>query len=373
MTPRERILAVLDGRMPDRIPWIPRLKIWFEANRRAGTLPNRYRGCTLREVERDVFGGTAARDGAIFRTGLEGVEVRVHRPDPMETITEYVTPVGTLSERRRGTRELRAQGIADAQIEFLLKRRADYAVAQYLVEHTVYKPVFEEFELYDCQVGDEGYPLVHCGDCPFHHWMQGLAGYNQAFYHLNDFFAEVERLLAVMTDRLRESLWPCMIESPARLLVHGHHLSSQMTPPPLFAQYILPYYQELAPQLRSRGKVLALHADNDTRLILRQLEQAGFGMAECFATSPMVATTLAEARQAWGDRVIIFGGLPSVIFEPPYTSEQFEQFLHELFRTIAPGNAFILGISDNAMPGSDIERVRRVTQIVGQRGTCPIT
>jgi hypothetical protein len=214
--------------------------------------------------------------------------------------------------------------------------------------------------------------MVHCGDCPFHHWMQGLAGYEQAFYHLNDFPEVVERLLTVYTDCLKATVWQLMLDSPARLLVHGHHLSSHMTPPPLFTRFILPYYQELSPQLRARGKTLALHADGDTSKILSLIEQAGFGMVECLATAPMVATMLAEARSAWSDRMIIWGGIPSNLLEPPYTDAQFEQYIDELFRTIAPGNAFILGIADNAMPDSDLQRIRRVARIVEQRGRYPV-
>lgn len=372
MTTRERILAILDGRPPDRIPWIPRLGIWYEANRLAGTLPPQYRDLGLREVERDVFGGTAARDGVIYRTELRNVEIRRRPLGEMETLTEYVTPVGTVATRLRSTRRLRSQGIQDAEVEFMLKDRRDYPVVEHLIEHTDFRPVFEEYQQYERQIGDDGYPMVNCGDCPFHHWMRALVGYNQAYYHLNDYPAEVERLLAVLTDHFRERLWKPMLDSPARLLMHGHHLSSQMTPPPLFERYILPYYRELAPRLRCGGKVLALHGDNDTRLILSQIERAGFGMVECFATHPMVPTTMAEARAAWGDRVIIFGGVPSVILEEPFTDEQFEQYMDDLFRTVAPGKALILGIADNAMPGSQIERIRRVTQIVDQRGTYPI-
>ncbi len=86
----------------------------------------------------------------------------------------------------------------------------------------------------------------------------------------------------------------------------------------------------------------------------------------------LTSLTLAEARDAWGDRVIIWGGVPSVILEEPYTDEQFEQFIDELFGTIAPGRAFILGIADNAMPGSQIQRIQRITEMVEQRGTIPI-
>ena len=372
MTNRERILAIMEGRPPDRIPWIPRLEIWYEANRRAGTLPAEYQGSTLREVERDVFGGTAARDGFIYRTEIRDVEIRRHRLGEMETLTEYVTPVGTVTTRLRSTQRLRSQGIQDAEVEFMLKDRRDYPVVEYIIEHTHYIPAFQQYEQYEREVGEDGYPMVNCGDCPFHHWMRCLAGYNRAYYHLNDYAAEVERLLEVLTDHFRERLWGPMLDSPARLLMHGHHLSSQMTPPPMFERYILPYYEELSPLLRSRGKVLALHGDNDTRMILSHIERAGFRMVECFATHPMVPTTMAEARAAWGDRVIVFGGVPSVILEEPFTEEQFEHFMDDLLPTVAPGKAFVMGIADNAMPGSKIERIRRITQIVQQRGTYPL-
>jgi uroporphyrinogen-III decarboxylase len=372
MTNRERILAIMEGRAPDRIPWIPRLAIWYEANRRQSTLPAEYHGLALREVERRVFGGTAARDGAIWRTEIRGVEVRRRELPGMEVLTEYVTPVGTVTSRLRGTGRLRCQGIQDAEVEFVLKRREDYPVVEYLIEHTDYVPTFEAYQRYEQEIGEDGYPMVNCGDCPMHHWMRALAGYNRCFFHLNDYANEVERLLRVLADRFEETVWRCMIDSPARLLMHGHHLSSHMTPPPIFERYILPYYQELAPRLRSAGKTLALHADNDTRLILGHIQRAGFAMAECFATSPMVPTTLADARAAWGDRVIIWGGVPSVILEEPYTEEQFEHHMDELFRAIAPGKAFILGIADNAMPGSKIDRIRRITRIVEERGAYPV-
>jgi len=250
MTNRERILAIMEGRVPDRIPWIPRLQIWYEANRRTHTLPERYCRLSLRDVERNVFAGTAARDAIIYRTEIRDAEVRRRRLTDMETLIEYVTPVGTVTSRLRGSAQLRRQGIQDLEVEFVLKRREDYPVVEYLIEHTCFTPAFDEYERY---------------------------------------------------------------------------------------------------------------------------ERAGFGMVECFATHPMVETTLAEARAVWGDRVIIWGGVPSVILEEPYSDEQFEQYMDDLFRTIAPGNAFILGVADNVMPGSKIERIERITRMVQRRGAYPIS
>ena len=372
MTNRARLLAIMEGRPPDRIPWLPRLKIWYDGNRKSGTLPPEYRDSTLRQVEQDVFGGTAARDAVIWHTEIDEVEVRSHKVSEMETVTEYVTPVGTVSTRLRGTERLRQNAIQDAEVEFMLKGPEDYPVVEYIVEQTRYTPAYEEYERYEKQTGDDGYPMVNCGDCPFHHWMRALVGYDQAFFHLNDYPNQVERLVRLLEDRYKAAVWRHMLDSPARLLMHGHHLSSQMTPPLLFDKYIAPYIRELTTAARAADKVIAMHGDNDTRHILSNIEEAGFGMVECFVTQPMVDTTLSEARDAWRDRVIIWGGVPSSILEDPYTDEQFERFMDDLFRAIAPGDAFILGIADNAMPGSKIERIKRITQLVQERGRYPI-
>jgi len=372
LTNRERILAIMAGRPPDRIPWIPRLLLWYNAHKKSGTLPQRYRNWSLRDIERDLGLGDAARDGIVFRAEMNGVEIDQRQIDDLHLRTEYRTPVGTVSTLFQGSDLLRKQAIQDLEVEFMLKGPSDYAVVEYIVENTDIVPTYEAYERYEAQVGDDGYPLVNCGDCPFHHWMRALVGYDQAYFHLTDYPNEVERLIEVMTQRDQETIWPVIADSPAKLILHGAHFSSQMTPPAIFERYILPYYQDFSPLLRSRGKTLTLHGDNDTRHILGHIEQAGFGMVECFVTQPMVETTLAEARQAWGKSVIIWGGIPSVILEDHYSDEQFEADIENLFRTIAPGDAFILGVADNVMPGAKLDRIRRITQMVEQFGEYPI-
>ena len=44
----------------------------------------------------------------------------------------------------------------------------------------------------------------------------------------------------------------------------------------------------------------------------------------------------------------------------------------DLLRTIAPGDAFILGVADNVMAEAKIERIARVTEMVEQYGAYPI-
>jgi uroporphyrinogen-III decarboxylase len=150
--------------------------------------------------------------------------------------------------------------------------------------------------------------------------------------------------------------------------LHGVHFDSQFTPPPFFREYYTPYYQEFSKLLHENGKYLSCHADSDTSLILDEIMDAGFDMAECFVTHPMVPCTLEQARGAWGDKVVIWGGIPSIMVCEPVTDQRFEEYMTHVFETIAPGDAFIFGVADNVMPEAKIERIRRVTEMVQEYG-----
>ena len=371
MTNRERILAVLDRKSPDRIPWIARLDLWYHARMAEGNMPARFRGMSVLDVGRTLRTGNPARDGRVFTVRYEDMEVRAERA-PGVLRQRFITPHGEvtfgriLSEKVSGTTD---QGLP---LEHPIHSVDDYKVLEHIAEHTFYDPCYDEYLKYEAAVGDEGYPMVSCGDVPFHYFLLHLAGYNQAYFEMVDHAEAFEHLMALMEQVERERLWPVVADSPARLILHGVHFDSQMTPPHMFRKYMTPYYQDFSALLHSRGKSLTWHADDDSKDILAEVKDAGFDMSECFCTAPMVEVTLEEARAAWGTDVTIFGGVPSIILEPGFPEAEFEAYMRNLFRVIAPGGAFILGVADNVMPTSLIGRVERVSELVEQHGSYPV-
>jgi len=362
MTNRERILAIMEKKKADRIPWIPRLQIWYNAHKSAGTLPDKYQEWALRDIERDLGMGTPARDVSVFSTRTENVETRVSRRGN-ETFTEYITPVGTASTKHTVVEKLQKAGMGAYQSEHLIKRPEDYDVVEYMVEHTKVIPAYDQYISYDEEIGDDGFPMAGLGHCPMHSIMREYMGYEKAVFEMIDRPAKVERLLKVLTDHAKE-MQKIALESPARMLLHGIHFDSMMTPPPFFEEYFKPYFQEFAQQLHSRGKILVCHADADSGQLLDLIQESGFDMAEVFATAPMVQCTLAQAREAWGNDVIIWGGIPSVILCESFSDEKFEAYIQDLFETVATGDSFILGVSDNVMPETKFERIVRVSEMM---------
>ncbi len=78
----------------------------------------------------------------------------------------------------------------------------------------------------------------------------------------------------------------------------------------------------------------------------------------------MTRATLAQAQAAWGDRVIIWGGIPSAVLCPSTSDEVFERFLEELFGQAVPAGNIILGVGDNVVGDAIIERVERISALV---------
>ena len=371
MNNRERFLAVLNHESPDRIPWSPRLLLWYNARKLTDTMPARFEGMSLREVERALAVGSPAREGTIYQMRYEDVEI-AEREEGGKRITEYRTPVGMVREVVHYSEALDEQGLPGRIEEFLLKGPADYKVWEWVMQHTFWDADYDAYRAYDADIGEDGVPLVVVGDVPLHEFSQKLAGYEDAYLQLADYPNEVEHLMAVMTEVHRERLWPILANSPGKLFLHGQHLSTQFTPPRLFAKYVLPYCEQLMPLMHAQGMSVAMHADNDTSMIAELIERAGWDMVESFVTAPMVPLTLERAREVWGDRVILWGGLPSLLLAPSFPEDEFRSYMRQLLKIIAPGDAFILGVADNVMPDSVIDRVAWVSEMLEERGQYPL-
>jgi uroporphyrinogen-III decarboxylase len=282
-----------------------------------------------------------------------------------------VTPVGTVSKRVRQTETMAQAGIQGLEIEHLIKGPEDYPVVEAIVERTEIVPTYDEYLAYEAEVGEETVPLVCLPADPMYQILQDWIGYEQAFYHLQDYPNRVHHLLDVLTAHAH-AMQRVVLDSPARMFLHGEHFNSMLTPPPLFERYMMPYFQAFADRIHAAGKTLACHADADVSLLLDQIKDSGFDMVECFVTAPMVPLTLEDARAAFGNDVIIWGGLPSTLLCDPVTDEAFETYMMDLFRIIAPGDAFILGVADNIMPETKLDRLRRVREMIDTYGRYPI-
>ena len=373
MNHRERALAAMRGQPVDHIPFIARMDLWYSFHKNQGSLPHPYEQSSLWDIQRDLgigIFGFGAWDISFYRLEYRNVEV-VKTTRGQETATQYNTPYGSLTARDVMAEELNEAAGTGARIEYPFKSEADYDALQYLIENTQVVENFEAYAQFIDAIGGDGLALPFSGHLPAHQLMIFFMGYQRFYYELNDHTARLEALIQALENQQQQVL-ELATASPADAIEVGANYDEQMTPPPVFERFFAPFYHKASQLLSAAGKPLVVHGDGEMRRLLTSLMACGIQVVEAITPKPMTSIDIANTRQLWKDKVAMWGGLSTVILTQEFSEAQFEAFLEDLFRDVAPGDRFILGFGDNVPTDASFERVRRIARFWAERGRYPL-
>ena len=373
MNHRERALAAMRGQPVDHIPFIARMDLWYSFHKNQGSLPHPYEQSSLWDIQRDLgigIFGFGAWDISFYRLEYRNVDV-VKTTRGQETATQYNTPYGSLTARDVMAEELNEAAGTGARIEYPFKSEADYDALQYLIENTQVVENYEAYAQFIDAIGGDGLALPFSGHLPAHQLMIFFMGYQRFYYELNDHTARLEALIQALENQQQQVL-ELATASPADAIEVGANYDEQMTPPPVFERFFAPFYHKASQLLSAAGKPLVVHGDGEMRRLLTSLMACGIQVVEAITPKPMTSIDIANTRQLWKDKVAMWGGLSTVILTQEFSEAQFEAFLEDLFRDVAPGDRFILGFGDNVPTDASFERVRRIARFWAERGRYPL-
>ncbi len=270
MTHRQRILAACRGQVPDRIPWVPRMDLWYNAHSRAGTLPPQFRKASLREIAQAMGVGyhavvpnfleirspddTVDRCLGIYRlktmpfeTRLHDVRREVHRDGDRTRVT-YHTPVGSVAGAFQYTAEMKESGASISWIdEHLLKGPADYPVLEHILSNLEVVPTYDSYRAWQEWIGEDGVAVAFASlsASPMHHIMRELMPMTDFFLEMHD-QAEAMASLARSMEGWFRAMFAALAECPAEVIFLGANYDETITYRPFFEQYIVPWLRELA-------------------------------------------------------------------------------------------------------------------------------
>ena len=96
-----------------------------------------------------------------------------------------------------------------------------------------------------------------------------------------------------------------------------------------------------------------------------RLVEAGFDAADCLVTVPLVPQRIEDYFDAWKGRIVCWGGLPSILFDPAFPMEEYRRYVDHLVKVTEGRNDFIFGASDQVMPGAEWERLLHLAEMTG--------
>ena len=368
MTHKQRILAAVGGQQVDRLPFGARIDVWYNFHAGHGTLPAKYRECGIPEILRDLGAGVQVRLLRTWRFEYRDVEV-VTREEPPNTTTEFRTPLGAVTLKTVFTPEEGPWIVYEVEHPF--KSESDYPVIEHILENTEIVPDLKPYRELEKAVGEDG--LVVTGMdlySPMQRIMRFWMGYVTFFYQLRDNPIKVGRLYELE----RELAWnklQILADSPVEIPMLCANWSDDIHTP-VFRKYFVPWLREATEFLHARGKTAQVHTDGEMRRLVPLFLETGVDVAEAWSPSPMTSLTTSDLREAWGDRVTIWGGIPSMLFEPQYSDEEFDAYVLSMFKEISPGGNFIVGMGDNLPFDGKLERVGRIVDLIDRYGSLPI-
>lgn len=362
MTPRERVLSILQGKKPDRIPWFGDLDYWFTYLLKEGLLPERYKGDGIYQLHKDLGVGFYLQGYFPYKSVSEKVRIETIVQGDVE-ITEIKTPVGIL----RQIRKYLTGSYTWAIKEHYIKDWKDLKALRYWYENTYFEPDYSLAQRRYELVGDNGIVLCYLPRSPIMEMVVSLAGIETVTYMISDNRDEFEETLVILEKKFDEAA-QIALNSPAECLMIPENLSSELIGKNIFESYVRRYEEKWVQKINEAGKYSFVHIDGTLKGLINKVASVGFKVLEALTPAPVGDIAMNEIHK-WieGDN-IIWGGIPGVYFTDIVSDKNFDQFVIEVLEIMKTQPRYVLGVADQVPPRSRWERIKRVSELVERYG-----
>ncbi|MEM2294146.1 MAG: uroporphyrinogen decarboxylase family protein [Nitrososphaerota archaeon] len=362
---RENVMAVFHHEPPERIPWLT-----YDI-----PYPMLPRGSWERELRNMGLGIIGLMGfypcGDVYVVEMPNVEIEQRisvRGKRKITTTIYHTPIGSIIKKE----DLSIGPPNPWIIEYPFKGPSDYDIIKFIIEDMEYTPNYESFLWIDKHVGDDGYVRAGCRS-PFQSLLLDWMGYKTLFIELHKNRREIEKILNVMEKKYFE-LIKIFADSPVEVISIDGNINGRVTNPKLFERYLLPVYKKASDILHSKGKIVSAHMDGALKCLKDLIPKTGLDVVEAFTPPPLGDLPLSEAREEWGEKIIISANFPETVCLNGV--EAIKQYTLEILKTVAPGDAFMLTVTEDIPykePNDLLEiSLRTITKIMYEYGRYPV-
>ncbi len=364
MTERDRVLTLLGGGTPDRVPWFGDLDYWATSLIGRGLRPKGFKESDAYiEWHRRLGVGFYLQGYFPFKTVVENCRI-TEKWEGYARKKTIETPHGTLTD----TWTWLPESFAEAPTEHLVKSTADLPAYRFLFENTRYEPDYAMAERRRRQVGETGVVLCYLPKSPF---MQMVA-LDAGIMAVAEIFADAPDELAATLEAVRgahDRAAEISVASPAEVLMIPENLSSEVVGPKFYELFMRDYQETWTERIRRAGKFSCVHLDGTLKGLLRQVAGAGFTFIEAMTPAPVGDLAVEEwAERAGNDATILWGGIPGVYFTDKVSDAEFERHVRSVLEVMTSKPRYVLGVADQVPPDGLESRVAGVAALVEKYG-----
>lgn len=382
MTHRERFFAVLEGKRPSAMPFMPDISDWYVGIRTPpGTArkhgcakfipdddpfhqlpceqPAELEGLTMLDIYKKYNWGYPVHIGGWYQEKYdEGVSLKTV-VEGNKRISTLTTPKGTLQSVAK-----MAYDSSWAPIEHFCKQPRDLEIIKVALAATHYEPRYEVVQRVMGQMGEQGLGDMVIWRSPFGKLVQSYLGLEGAVYALADDPQYLEDFMEIQEAKDLEVV-RLAAEAPERLIIISDHADENLIAPPYYRQYCIPYYRKACDILHAGGKFVSTHLDGNFKGFFPMLGETGFDLLDGCTPGPVGNYEVEELAEAVPEGMYAYCGVPAPMFCEQMDNEAIFTFADRIMDAFAGRG--ILNVGDILPANGDMMQVIALGEHVAER------
>lgn len=371
MSLKERFLNTFTGEKVDKTAFSPRIYYWYVVNKvfkrynpkDKSTIPKEYYRKSQLEIHEMLNTCPRYCEETIYLNLLQkeydpdaNIEIKLARGQKRdESIKKYVTPLGTLTEVSSI-----GGGLGEHLTEYPIKTLDDIKIMKYIMENTITRFSRENLKKAEELFGNQGVVSTYIWRSPYQKLILDQMGFSRTILFLKRHYQETVNYMNFL-ESWDDKMYEFIADSSLKIINFGENIDSNLSSPPYFKKYLVPYYWKRVEQLQKAKKYCHIHIDGSFKTILPFLSELPFDGYEALTPEPQGDVKLEEIKKAIADKVYL-DGIPSILFLPQYSWDYVEKYTRKILDMFSP--RLILGISDELPPNGEIKKVELISKLV---------
>ena len=366
LTQKQRILDVVAGKQVDMIPYGARIDVWYNYHFAHDSLPAKYKGWPQTDIIADQGAAAQKRFFSVCREEYRDMEV-VKRQEPPYEVTEFITPIGMCSIKLLWSVTKGRGSLTSMKSSSRARRTTLWSSTSSTTRSpSSTRNIAKEY----AEMGERGVVMTGTGLWgPSQRVMREIMGYELFYNEYMDNPEEVDGLMDAMFNLERKKLDICIAADIEIINLCANWSDDIHTP--VFKQYFTPWFREASEKIHKAGKFSMAHTDGEMKRLIPLYAETMLDIGEAVTPAPQTKCTMTDFK-ALGDHVTLWGGIPSILFEPSVSDNEFDAYVKALIDEMRPGTRFIMGMGDNLPVHADINRLSRVVDVIEQYGRLPL-
>ncbi len=375
---RERLLTVLSGQIPDRVPVSPfvqdeYLSLYYPDRE---TVHRVYDAVELaRELAFDLIAKPRDFEHPHFlRKSFPNWELREEREvrDGQLSVKRSIeTPSRTLTQIQVGP-DLGAAtaGVHFSTHEYFLKEREDIeAFIEYMPE--IDAETIEGMKTITAQwraaLGDDGI-AAPWGWCSVFNMVSECRNIESLMMDTFDIPDLYDALLSKLSEQMAVYNAHLAATEVECVGVQGNIANGAMFSSDYFTEHVEPYEKPVIDAIHANGAFTIYHNCGAARQLYPNYKRMGFTVWETVSEDPVGDNSLADAKSFFGDSMCLLGNLDQIEFLKTASPMEVAERTRQVVETGKPGGHYIFSTSDFLEKGTPIENVKAMIVAAKEAG-----